>query len=120
MRISFRSGLSEGCEVLLIFDTLVDAVHHFKILFEYSGSSSFTANFVAGPKLVFSAIPFFGGKGIGFYDLEYDRIEFANFSKSALCATGFDLFFGFEEKGQLMRVNYETNTHLNFTAYSVE
>lgn len=120
MRISFKSGLSKGCEVLIIFDSLVDAVHHFKILFEYSGSSPFTATIVNGTTLSFSAVPFFGGKGIGFYDLEYDRIEFINFSKSALCANGFDLFFGFEEKGEVLRVEYEANTHLKFSAYTVE
>lgn len=120
MRISFKSGLNRGCEVLLIFDTLVDAVHHFKILFEYSGSSPFTANIVPGPKLTFFAIPFFGGKGIGFYELEYDRIEFLNFSTSQLCASGFDLYFGFEDKGQVLRVDYEADTHLKFTAYSIE
>ena len=119
MRISFNSSSNNGCEVLLLFDSLVDAVHHFKILFEYSGGSSFTANFAAETLLNFSAIPFFGGKGIGFRDLDFDQFEYANFCKSEACSTGFNLYFGFEEKDQAVRVRYEEHTHLQFVGYTV-
>jgi hypothetical protein len=98
----------------------VDAVHHFKIVFEYSGGSSFAANFATGTLFNFSAIPFFGGNGIGFRDLEYDRLEYTNFCKSAVCATGFGLHLCFEEKVQVVRVQYEKHTHLKFIGYTVE
>lgn len=119
MRISFKSDINKRCEVHLIFESLVDAVHHFKILFEYSGGSSFTANFAPDTLFNFSAIPFFGGKGIGFRDLAYDHHEYLNFCKSGICATGFDLYFGFEDKNQDVLVQYEGNTHLKFIGYTV-
>lgn len=120
MEIAFRHKLQQECQVRLVFDNLVDAVHHLKLLVDKFGTDEYTAVFKADETLKIQIIPFIGGNGLIFDKLLYDQEEFVAFCDNLFCQNSFKLFFGFFEESGFMSVNLNDRSFIHVKGYGVE
>ncbi len=120
MTIQFINRGTHGCQVRVIYDTHVEAIHSFKHLVEISGKQAFSAVFYPGEKFSLRLIPFFGGTGLVLSDLGFDSTELQNFLSSAPCKHSFNLHYGIEQDKAFKQVEFGHYSYWPVNGYTVE